>query len=163
MEQHYNLPVINRIKDILTERKETLAVAESVTSGHLQAAISLAEMASGFFQGGLTTYNLNQKTRHLHVDPIHAMSCNCVSKQVAEQMATHTHELFKSDWALAITGYATPMPDLGIDDLFAFYAVSFRGEVKKIELIRATKDHPLKVQRFYANAVLESFATILNE
>lgn len=161
MEAMYKTTIINEIKDILTARKETLATAESVTSGHLQAAISLAEMASEFFQGGITTYNLNQKTRHLKVDPIHAMTCNCVSKQVAEEMANHACEYFKCDWAVSVTGYATPMPELGIDHLFAFLAVSHRGHVRKSEVIKAEKDEPLKVQIFYANTVLEILRDVL--
>ena len=46
----------------------TLAVAESLTCGHLQAAIGAISGASEFFRGGLTAYTLAQKVRHLGVD-----------------------------------------------------------------------------------------------
>jgi nicotinamide-nucleotide amidase len=120
-------------------------------------------MASEFFQGGITTYNLNQKVRHLHIDPVHAMTCNCVSQKVAEEMSSSACELFKCDWAISITGYASTMPELGIEELFAFWSVSFRGSVKRSELIKAKKDEPLKVQVYYANKVLESFRDLLKE
>lgn len=68
----YNMSAINSIRDYVLENKQTLAVAESVTSGHLQAAISVAENASSFFQGGITAYNLGQKCRHLNIEPLHA-------------------------------------------------------------------------------------------
>ena len=63
---------LNRIKDILIRRNETLAVGESVTSGILQTAFATAMDASKFYQGGITAYNLGQKSRHLHINSIHA-------------------------------------------------------------------------------------------
>ena len=53
--------VIDQIKNILIDRGETIAVAESLTSGHLQVALASAENASEFFQGGITVYNLGQR------------------------------------------------------------------------------------------------------
>ena len=52
-----HLPLIISIKDILIEDGKTLTVAESVTAGLLQAALSLALGASQLFQGGITVYN----------------------------------------------------------------------------------------------------------
>jgi nicotinamide-nucleotide amidase len=153
----YDTQIINGIKDKLIRFNETLAIAESVTSGHLQAAISLAEMATEFFQGGTTTYNLKQKTSILQIDPVHALSCNCVSEKVAGEMALGAAKLFKSDWAIAITGYAAPVPELGIHKLFAYWAVAHRGEIKLIEKVSAEKDEPLNVQVVYTNHVLKRF------
>lgn len=78
---------LERIKTYMLAHTETLAVAESVTSGCLQAALSLAEDATRFFQGGITAYNLGRKARHLKIDPIHAQEANCVSEKVAIEMA----------------------------------------------------------------------------
>src|SRR5689334_221261 len=87
-----------RIGKLLCARKETIAVAESVTSGQLQTFLSLPDRAMDFFQGGLTAYNLGQKTKHLDVDPIHAFACNCVSERVASEMANNIRLMFNSDW-----------------------------------------------------------------
>lgn len=75
----YPFDEINTIKDRLLCLRQTVAVGESVTSGHLQAALSLGENARQYYQGGLTAYNLGQKARHLLVEPIQALECNCVS------------------------------------------------------------------------------------
>lgn len=56
--QNENDPVRDHIKTILIERKQTVAVAESVTAGLLQVRLSLAENAREFFQGGITAYNV---------------------------------------------------------------------------------------------------------
>lgn len=159
----YNLDIINGIKEILIKKNETLAIAESVTSGHLQAAISLASMATSFFQGGVTVYNIHQKTRLLNIDAVHALSCNCVSEKVASEMAVNASKLFQSDWAISITGYAAPVPELGIHDLFAYWATSYRGEIVNFDMMKSAKADPLVVQANYTNELLKLFHQILKE
>ena len=133
---------------------QTLAVAESVTSGHIQAALSLALDASKFFHGGITTYNLGQKARHLHVNPIHAIACNSVSEQIADEMALNALALFSSDWSVGITGYASPLPDLGINSVFAFYAIAFRQQIVRRGKVASENKPPYEVQVYFANHVL---------
>ena len=140
----YNREEIEKIKDFMMREHETLAISESVTSGHLQAALSLADGATNFFQGGLTAYNLGQKSRHLKVDPILALSCNCVSEKVSEQMALHTLEMFSCNWAIAITGYAAPVPEKGIHDLYAHYAIAFERKIFQAKKITTTAKDPLE-------------------
>jgi nicotinamide-nucleotide amidase len=53
----YSTHVISAISEYMISNPQTLAVAESVTSRHLQAALSVALDASKFFHGGITTYN----------------------------------------------------------------------------------------------------------
>ncbi len=154
----YNIENINALKNELVDRVQTIAVAESVTSGHIQAALSLATNASKFFQGGITTYNIGQKCRHLNVDPIHAQACNCVSAKVAEEMAIHVSKLFISHWGVGITGYATPIPELGIKDLFAFYSIAYKGSIISTQRIITTENDPLKVQVYFANQVIKGLA-----
>src|SRR5215203_1295610 len=89
-----NLDIIQLIRDRLLARKETVAVAESVSSGYLQLAFSRGKDAEKFYQGGITTYNLGQKAKHLCVEPIHALDCNSVSEKVASQMARGVNDLF---------------------------------------------------------------------
>jgi nicotinamide-nucleotide amidase len=145
------------VKNFLKKSKQTLSIAESVTSGHLQAALSLADGATEFFQGGITAYNIVQKTKLLHVDHIHALQCNCVSDKISEQMALQCAKLFSSDWAIGITGYATPIPELGIQDLFAHYAIAFQNTIVKTNKIHSTKKRALEVQIDYTEIILREF------
>ena len=148
---------ISGIREFMLSNNHTLGVAESVTSGHLQAAISLANEASNFFQGGITVYNLGQKSRHLHVNPIHAGNCNCVSHTVADEMARHAIEFFSCDWSIAITGYASPVPEMGIHDLFAYYTICFRGNVIHRAKVECENLGTLRVQLHFTNEVLKVF------
>jgi len=106
--------------------RRTLAVAESLTSGRLQAAIGAISGASEFFLGGLTAYSLEQKVRHLGVDRAAAASVNSVSAAVAEQMARGACALFGSDLGVATTGYAEASADLPVAAPFAWWGLARR-------------------------------------
>jgi PncC family amidohydrolase len=154
MEQSFfNLEQINGIKSKLAQRSETIAVAESVTGGLLQFALASADGAREYFQGGITAYNLGQKSRHLHIEPIHAELCDCVSEKVAQEMALHVTTLFQSDWGIAITGYASPAPESG-GELFAYFCIVKQGKVVSSgRLTPETNGFP-DVQLEYVNKVV---------
>ena len=151
----YSKKVVNEIRKLLLKRRQTLSVGESVTSGHLQAALSLADKAMEFFQGGITAYNIGQKSRHLSIDPIHAVTCNCVSEITAEQMALGVCRLFSSDWGISITGYAAVVPELNVKKLFAFSAVAFRGEIVASTKFTIPNQSQLEAQVLYAQEALK--------
>ena len=113
----------------LVPPRRTLAVAESLTCGRLQAAIGAISGASGFFLGGITAYTIEQKVRHLGVDRAHAESCDAVSPRVAAEMALGALRLFGSDVALATTGYAEPCPDRGVPHPLAYWAIAYSGAI----------------------------------
>ena len=157
----YNDKVIEKIKSLLIERGQTIAVAESLTSGHLQVALASAENAAKFFQGGITAYNLGQKARHLKIEPIHAENCNCVSEKVASQMALNVIDLFSTDWSIGITGYAAPVPECSVENPFAYYAICFRERVLRVNKIDSTKKDPMEVQIDFVNAVLKDLLGLI--
>lgn len=104
----------------------TLAVAESLTCGRVQARIGEISGASNFFLGGITAYTLDEKVRHLRVDRAAAKRVNSVSGDVARQMACGVCRMFGSDLALATTGYAEPSPAEQVSEPFAWWALAHR-------------------------------------
>lgn len=90
----------------LIRRNWTVAVAESVTGGRIQALLTSLSGASRYFVGGLTAYSIDQKVRLLGINAAHAAEVNCVSERVAAEMAQGVADLFRASVALAITGYA---------------------------------------------------------
>jgi len=154
---------LSDIGKTLLATHQTIAVAESVTAGHLQVALSLAENAINFFQGGITTYNIGQKARHLHIEPIHAQTCNCVSEKVAMEMAVNVCHLFLSDWGIAITGYASPVPEQNIKELFAIYAICNKTTIVSHGTIKPEDDgDPVSVRHQYVNKLLEIFKNTIS-
>lgn len=162
MQPSFDISMINKIKDHLTEKKETIAVAESVTAGLLQYALASAEMASGYFQGGITVYNIGQKVRHLKIDPIHAMACNCVSDVVARALALNACEMFCCDWAIGITGYASPVPESG-NEVFCYYAIACKEKIVLENKLTPGLMEPADVQAWYVSEILSAYFKYLEK
>ena len=157
----FNIENINTTGDYFLQNKKTIAVAESVTAGNIQAALSLAKNASMFFQGGITTYNLGHKCRHLNIDPIHALQCNCVSEIIADQMARKVCELFLADYGIGITGFASLVPEENINELFAFISIALNGKIVSSQRIEAKGQMPNDVQIYYANEAIRMLNNVL--
>jgi len=102
----------------------TLAVAESLTAGRVQARVSAESGASTYFRGGITAYTLESKVRHLGVDRAEAERSACVSAKVAEQMAQGVCRFFGSDVGVSTTGWAEPSEENHVYQPFAWWAVS---------------------------------------
>lgn len=107
----------------------TIAVAESLTCGQLQAAIGAVSGVSQFFLGGITAYSVDQKVRHLGVDRADAEPCEGASMKVARQMAIGACRMFDSDFAASTTGFAEPNPALGFPEPTAFFAIATDGGI----------------------------------
>ncbi len=115
------------LKELLLRKPRlTLAVAESLTCGHVQAAIGAVSGASNYFLGGVTAYALEQKVKLLGVNRAHARSVNCVSQRVAVEMAVGAAKLFEAGLAVATTGYAEPAPKKKVRTPHAWWAICHR-------------------------------------
>jgi nicotinamide-nucleotide amidase len=113
------------LKPLLLQRPRlTLAVAESLTCGHVQARVGAISGASEFFLGGITAYTLDEKVAHLGVNRAAAKRVNCVSADVAREMAQGVCRLFDSDLGLATTGYAEPSAKARVAEPFAWWALA---------------------------------------
>jgi PncC family amidohydrolase len=157
----YDLEKLKMIKEELVRNRKTLAVAESVTAGHLQAAFSAAMEAAKFFQGGITAYNAGQKCRLLNVEPIYALEANCVCKEVANTMAIEVNKTFISNYGIGITDYATLQPEMNVNSLYAYYAVANGGDILISKKITTSKEDAVEVQLDYTMQILDSFLTLL--
>jgi PncC family amidohydrolase len=144
------------IRTRLVKKGETVAVGESVTAGMLQLSLSEAEFASQFFQGGITAYNLGQKVKLLNIEPIHAEACNCVSPQVAAELAKGVAVLFGCQWGIGVTGFATPVPESD-NKIFAHYSIYKNGKPKKSGKLNGKGKNPFEVQVYYVQRILDEF------
>lgn len=152
----FNKENVQEVANLLIRDGQKLAVAESVTAGLMQQAFAAAENASSFFEGGVTAYNLLQKWRLLKIDETHALRCNCVSPQVALEMAQGVRKIFGSDWGIGITGYAATVPEMGIDQLFAHVAIVYKADVILEKTLFGPTAELLQVQLFYVNETIDS-------
>lgn len=161
MEFEKNL--LSDIGQLLLNRKETVAVAESVTSGFLQFSFSQMTDASKFYKGGITAYTIEEKVKFLNVERLEAESCDCVSEHIAEVMAENVSESFVTDWGIAVTGYATPVEESEFK-IFAYFSFSYQNSViysQKLDLHPRTQ--PQNAQIYYAEFILACFKTQLEK
>jgi len=113
----------------------TLAVAESLTGGRIQTAITAVSGASGFFNGGITAYSLDQKVKTLGVKRAAAARVNSISAEVAIQMAKGAARLFNADLAVATTGYAEPAAAQDVVDPFSYWSIAHRITARRWSIL----------------------------
>lgn len=93
---------------LLTERKQTLALAESCTGGCLADRITNVPGASAVLLGGVVAYSNAAKQKFLGVRAKTLAAHGAVSNAVARAMAEGARKKFVADFALGITGIAGP-------------------------------------------------------
>jgi nicotinamide-nucleotide amidase len=154
-------------KLILRRPALTLAVAESLTGGLLQAQIASVSGASDYFLGGVTAYSLEQKVKLLHVNRTHAKSVDCVSQRVAVEMAVGVAQLFGADLAVATTGYAEAAPKKKVRTPHAWWALCHRHRSGAAVMLSGFIEVPgadrVTVQTRVAETVLGELVKYLRE
>lgn len=93
---------------LLTERKQTLAIAESCTGGCIANRITNVPGASVVFLAGLVTYSNEAKQKLLGVNAATISKHGAVSEAVAREMAETARRQGRADFALSVTGIAGP-------------------------------------------------------
>jgi nicotinamide-nucleotide amidase len=93
---------------LLTERKQTLALAESCTGGFVANRITNVSGASAVFLAGLVTYSNEAKMRFLGVSAETLAAHGAVSRETAIEMAEGARKVTGADFAIGITGIAGP-------------------------------------------------------
>ena len=102
------------VLEILTQRGETICVAESLTGGGLAEALSSLPGSSQIFRGSVTAYQAEIKNSVLKV-PLELISeMGVVSEEVAVSMADGVKDLMGSTWSISTTGVAGPGPVDGV-------------------------------------------------
>jgi nicotinamide-nucleotide amidase len=93
---------------LLTERKQTLTLAESCTGGFIANRITNVPGASAVLWGGVVSYANEAKIKWLSVSAETLTSHGAVSEQTAREMAEGARRVAGADYALAATGIAGP-------------------------------------------------------
>lgn len=100
--------VESAVVDMLLQRRQTLAVAESCTGGAISARITAMAGSSAYYMGGVTSYSNEAKANLLGVSADDIQEYGAVSQTVAEQMARGALDKFGTDYAISTTGVAGP-------------------------------------------------------
>ncbi|MFK7755344.1 MAG: competence/damage-inducible protein A [Flavobacteriales bacterium] len=96
------------IATLLTERKETLSLAESCTGGYVSHLITSVPGSSVFYDGSVVTYSYDAKKNWVGVDSESLVEHGAVSESVVEQMAQGVRKKFGTTYGISASGIAGP-------------------------------------------------------
>lgn len=97
-----------RIVKLFTDKKETLALAESCTGGLIAACITSVAGSSTVLERGFVTYSNISKTEEVFVPAELIAQHGAVSAEVASAMAVGARKAANVDVGLSVTGIAGP-------------------------------------------------------
>jgi nicotinamide-nucleotide amidase len=122
------------VAHLLQERKQTLAVAESITGGLIAHRLTQIPGISAHFRGGLVAYDDGIKAGVLGVPERLLREHGAVSAQVAEAMASACRERFGVDLALSSSGLAGPDSDASGKPVGLVYVgLAWHGGVRSVQ------------------------------
>ena len=118
---------------ILTERKQTLSVAESCTGGMISSKIVSVPGSSNYYAGGVCVYSNLEKIKILNIKEETLKKYGAVSEETAIEMADGVRELMGTDYALSTTGIAGPSGGTDLKPVGLVW-IGFSGKEKKYAL-----------------------------
>jgi len=101
-------PLEQALGELLTQRRETLAVAESCTGGLIANRITNIPGSSNYFLSGVVAYSNDEKIHRLQVSPETLERYGAVSEQTAREMALGVRKTTGATYGLSTTGIAGP-------------------------------------------------------
>lgn len=96
------------VHNLLIERGETLAIAESCTGGAIASKFTAQAGASTYFLCGVVSYSNESKSNVLGVKMSDITQFGAVSEQVAKAMAQGAKVISGANFAISTTGIAGP-------------------------------------------------------
>ena len=103
-----DLPLETILGNLLKERQQTIATAESCTGGRLAAVLNAQSGASAYYMGSVVAYDNRIKEQVLGVAHDTLMEWGAVSEQTVREMAEGARTLMQTDYAIATSGIAGP-------------------------------------------------------
>ncbi len=143
-----------RIGQLLRERGQTLAIAESLTGGLVASMVTDVPGSSAYFLEGIVAYANESKMERLGVREETLIAHGAVSEEVACEMAEGVRAVMGADWGISTTGIAGPTGATEDKPLgLVYYAVA--GDDGTHVRHQVFEGDRLTVKRSSAKAVLE--------
>lgn len=149
------------LHDVLISRGLSVSTAESCTGGELSRLITEVPGGSGYFAGGVCTYQTDKKTDILQIPQELIQQHGVVSEAVVQAMSTACQKLFLTDIALSTTGAAGPTTDEFNTEIgLVFYSIRIGEKEKTFKLFLPHLERK-DFMNFVAQKVLQDLIDLL--
>ncbi|MFF2812928.1 CinA family protein [Streptomyces sp. NPDC058000] len=148
--------------EVLAGRRQSLAVAESLTGGLVAGELTAVPGASRVVRGSVTAYATDVKRELLGVDGALLAARGAVDGEVARQMAGGVRRVLGADWGIATTGVAGPEPQDGQPVGTVYVAVQGPDGEDAVRRLGLTGDRD-RIRRDSVHAVLALLLCELTE
>jgi len=156
------LALAGEVALLLTEKKLTLAVAESCTGGALCQALTDIPGSSAWFDRGFISYSNQAKVDMLGVSSTLLDQYGAVSFEAARAMVEGVHGRSNAELAIAITGIAGPGGGTAEKPVgTVFFGIGQKGQAVKIDKRRFKGDREevrARSVEFVLKALLKTLA-----
>jgi len=144
----------------LTDRGETVAVAESSAGGLISAALLSVAGASGYFKGGTVVYNADAKERLAGMTREEIDAGRSSTAPHTALLAAAIRRRLGADWAIAETGAAGPTGNR-YGDAAGHVALAVSGPIERTEVVETGQsDRRANMDAFGAAALRLLIKTI---
>lgn len=100
--------ISSHVAELLTERGESVSVAESSTGGLISANLLAVPGASSFFLGGSVVYTLASRRAFLELDREKVKILKPLTTEMVEEFAHAARRRLDATWGIAELGAAGP-------------------------------------------------------
>ena len=152
-----DLPLETILGNLLKERQQTIATAESCTGGRLAAALNAQSGSSAYYMGSVVAYDNRIKEQVLGVAHDTLMEWGAVSEQTVREMAEGVRTLMNTDYAIATSGIAGPTggtPDKPVGTVWIAWAMP-EGTIAKCFHFGVAREREQITQRAVTAALVE--------
>ncbi|OFL68143.1 damage-inducible protein CinA [Facklamia sp. HMSC062C11] len=111
----------------LSQRRQTISTAESITAGLVSSRLSMVSGASQVLKGGMVVYQSIMKDVLLGIDNQLTIGDHVYSHACAKAMARAIQTKTQSDFGLSLTGVAGPGGDMGHPAGQVFIGIAQKG------------------------------------
>jgi PncC family amidohydrolase len=146
----------------LTERGESVAVAESSAGGLIAAALLGVAGASGYFKGGVVVYNAAAKEALAGMTHAELDAHRSATAPHAALLVGAIQRRLGADWAIAEAGAAGPTGNR-YGDPAGHVALAVAGPIARTEVVQTGASDRRQNMQAFASAALRLLANALKE
>lgn len=147
-------PLAQTVARLLTERRQTIAVAESSAGGLISAALLAVPGASAFYLGGGVIYTVNARQAMMGLEKHHVTGMRSASEPYAKLLAKTAREKLGATWGLAETGATGPTGNR-YGDAPGHACIAVSGPVEAVVTLETgSADREANMRRFADRALV---------